>query len=191
MNEKIAEIAERMMLVVEVFNGNKWADDCSEQVKQDVKSLKEEYRKIDNASFVESRQRTFRKYFEKNLMEALSHKGEEVKHLTSDQQQAIFNFFHDKEVVLMDDDFNTLEEIIYPRTYPYTLKDEQQEKRYTAELKRIASIVHHGGLLGFITETSAMTEIRKITLPHWDKNEADKLQREAISKLDQFDSEGK
>ena len=58
---------------------------------------------------------------------------DEPKHLSEEQRQAIFNVFHINGVLLMDDELNAIESIVYPRTYPHTLKDEQQKKRYTRE----------------------------------------------------------
>ncbi len=59
--------------------------------------------------------------------------SQQEKSLSTEQRQAIFNVFHINGVLLMDDELNAIESIVYPRTYPYTLKDEQQEKRYTRE----------------------------------------------------------
>jgi hypothetical protein len=44
-------------------------------------------------------------------------------------------------------------------------------------LRRIASIAHHGGLLGMDAFT-AVKEIRKLTLPWWDRDECGRLQRQ-------------
>ena len=43
------------------------------------------------------------------------------------------------------------------------------------DLKSIAAIAHHGGLLGH-TQMSAAKEIRKLTLRYWDGEEAGRLQ---------------
>jgi hypothetical protein len=47
---------------------------------------------------------------------------------------------------------------------------------YEAELREIANIAHHGGLLGFKTQGDALSEIRKLTLQYWDQAECEKLQ---------------
>ncbi len=116
MNEKIAEIA----------------NECAEAI------MYQDYVAVGNGEERDELINIINRY----MTQALSLNGEEEpKHLTSEQRQAIFNFFHDKEVVLMDDDFNTIECIVYPRTYPYTLKDEQhstpsQTKDLLEEVKR-------------------------------------------------------
>lgn len=43
-------------------------------------------------------------------------------------------------------------------------------------LKRIANIAHHGGLMGMDAFT-AVTEIRKISLPWWDRDDCSRLQK--------------
>ena len=48
-------------------------------------------------------------------------------------------------------------------------------------IRRIANIAHHGGLIGFKTEQEALIEIRRLTIPWWDKKEAYRLQRESNS----------
>lgn len=37
-------------------------------------------------------------------------------------------------------------------------------------MKRIAEIAHEGGLIGFSSESSAMDEIRRLSLEWWDKD---------------------
>ena len=43
-------------------------------------------------------------------------------------------------------------------------------------LRRIANIAHHGALLGY-DEDSAVREIRRLSMPWWNKAEAEELQR--------------
>ncbi len=69
MTDKIKEIAERMMLCLETFNGNKFEDDVPENVKSDVEFIRCDYRKKDNSSFVEARRRAIKKYIEKMFTE--------------------------------------------------------------------------------------------------------------------------
>ncbi len=45
-------------------------------------------------------------------------------------------------------------------------------------MRRIANIAHHGGLIGLGDVYEAMNEIRKLSLPYWDKTEAERLQRD-------------
>lgn len=42
-------------------------------------------------------------------------------------------------------------------------------------LQRIASISHNGALIGFDDQLTALTEIRRITLPYFDKTEATRV----------------
>jgi hypothetical protein len=57
-------------------------------------------------------------------------------------------------------------------------------KELESELQTIAEIAHHGGLLG-LTTMMGMTEIRRATLPYWDVDEADRLQRAALEVSDE------
>lgn len=43
-------------------------------------------------------------------------------------------------------------------------------------MRKIANIAHHGGLIGFGDMHDAMNEIRRLTLPYWDKDECNELQ---------------
>lgn len=43
-------------------------------------------------------------------------------------------------------------------------------------LRRIANIAHHGALLGY-DEDSAVREIRRLSMPWWNRAEAEELQR--------------
>ena len=42
-------------------------------------------------------------------------------------------------------------------------------------LQQIAAIAHHGGLIGYKDICLAMDEIRKLTLPWWNKEECIRL----------------
>jgi len=44
-------------------------------------------------------------------------------------------------------------------------------------LEHIAAIAHHGGLIGFTEVDEALNEIRKLSLPWWNKQECGSLQR--------------
>lgn len=49
-------------------------------------------------------------------------------HLTSEQRQQIFDVVHSYcDYALMDDELNAIENIVYPKQYPYVLKDEEKE----------------------------------------------------------------
>lgn len=52
-------------------------------------------------------------------------------------------------------------------------------KRMRGVLGSIANIAHHGALLGFDDVHDAMNEIRRLSLPWWDKDECAKLQMKA------------
>lgn len=58
----------------------------------------------------------------------------------------------------------------------------KQENDIIAAMRRIADIAHCGGLMGFEDIYDAMNEIRRLSLPWWDYEECDKLQREWWSK---------
>lgn len=49
---------------------------------------------------------------------------------------------------------------------------EAENQRLRDELRLCANWMHHGGLL----EGDAYTEVRRITLPYWDKEECNALQ---------------
>lgn len=48
-------------------------------------------------------------------------------------------------------------------------KSVKSEAEMRAALKQIASIVHHGGLIGFADENACLNEVRRISLKWWDK----------------------
>ena len=48
-----------------------------------------------------------------------------------------------------------------------------KQRKLEATLREIANIAHHGGLTGL-----GDSDIRKLTLPYWDKAECDRLQQE-------------
>ena len=50
---------------------------------------------------------------------------------------------------------------------------EYKDKEKT--LQQIAAIVHHGGLIKYGNIDIAMDEIRKLSLPWWDKEECTRL----------------
>lgn len=47
-------------------------------------------------------------------------------------------------------------------------------------IRHVANIAHHGGLLGIKSDSDAMDEIRKLTIPYWDKEQCSKLQKSAV-----------
>lgn len=58
--------------------------------------------------------------------------------------------------------------------------ESEQVKALQERLTRIANIAHHGGLVGLGLEPNALTEIRRLTLPYWDKVECDTLHARAL-----------
>jgi len=48
---------------------------------------------------------------------------------------------------------------------------------YLDILKKISSIAHHGGLIGYTDPLEALNEIRKLSVDFWDKEECNKLQK--------------
>ena len=53
----------------------------------------------------------------------------------------------------------------------------KHEESMEDAIRQIANIAHHGGLIGFGDPYKAMNEIRRLSLPWWDKEECNKLQR--------------
>ena len=52
-------------------------------------------------------------------------------------------------------------------------------------LSKIATVSHYGGLLG-LSESSALVEIRKLTIPYINQEQADRLQRESLGTHGKF-----
>lgn len=47
-------------------------------------------------------------------------------------------------------------------------------------LKKIASIAHHGSLIGYTDPLEALNEIRRLSVDWWDKEECNKLQKKYV-----------
>jgi len=52
-----------------------------------------------------------------------------------------------------------------------------EDQKATVVLRMIANIAHHGGLIGFKTDESALMQIRDLSLDWWDESECARLQK--------------